>query len=101
MQAITNDNLRMQDHRTLTDKRVLRARPNSSPAYLELGQRVNQRLETVKEKMQAVSPDAHSALLFSLLGAFRGAAGFNPSDLEAAVDVFEMVLEDFNQTPKG
>lgn len=92
-----SDGLRHQDHTLLTARRFLGVVTKDSSDKRDQQVRLMQRIEAIQQTVRAVDLDLHTSLLISLIGGIKSAVGFNPGDIEAAVDVFELVLEDFKK----
>lgn len=95
--ALESDNLRHQDHTPLTPRRFLGVVTKDSSDKRSQQIQLMQRIEAIQKNVRAIDLDLHTALLISFIGGIKSAVGFNPSDIEAAVDVFELVLEDFKK----
>lgn len=115
--AIERDNLRHQDHTALTDKAIFSADtwkkapaiPRSSDESRlrnitidsvenrQLRRRTMERIVAVQDQIRRVDPDLHTALLVSVVGGIKCAAACNPHDMEAVVEVLEIIMGDFKK----
>lgn len=102
-----NDSLRRPDTITLTDSRLaaagsnlLRNATSDNTPTREMRHRLLDRIDAIQQRVRGVDLDLHTALLYSLIGGIKGAVACNPCEIVAAVEVMEIVMEDFKPTAR-
>ncbi len=56
---------------------------------------VKDRLNNISTKMKTIDHEAHTALLYSIMGGLKAQAGFNPVEMNQVIGAVEIIVDDF------